>query len=256
MSGLQRTVSINTPSGSRSDFNRTEYEQLIYDKGRRVIRETSIQCSCKDRKSNSQSDCKNCGSTGWIFINPIETRMVIQKMAAKVEYLQNGSSITVTGDIQISANDTEELAEMDRLTVLDSKAIFTEVLFIKTKGVVKFAYTAYNIKEMVYVGLFKGVDQPLQRLQIAVDYTIERNIIKLINPLIVPVQGEISLSVRYIHAPQYHITDMKRESMETFNLEKGGEALKHLPVSGTARRAHYILTANNLLGDRLIDNSF
>lgn len=256
MAGLQKTIQVAIPSGNRADFNRSDYETLIAEKGRRVSLATSIVCPCKDKTSNQQSNCKNCGGTGWVFYNERETRMVIKGMSAKEEFLPNGSSITVTGDISISASNTEELTAMDRLTIEDSVAIFAEVLFMKIKGSVKFAYTAYNIKEISYIGLFKGIDQPLQRLVQDVDYTYERNIIKIINPLIVPVQGEISVSVRYKHAPQYHIIDMKRESMETFTIEKGYEDLKHLPVSATARRAHYILAANNLAGDRLIDNSF
>ena len=43
--------------------------------------------------------------------------------------------------------------------------------------------------------------------------------------------------------------------MESFEL-LGGEKLIHLPISGIARRAHYILTANNLAGDRLLNNNF
>jgi hypothetical protein len=257
MSGLQQTYNITPPDSNRADFHRTDFEKLIHEKGRNVIVEKAIQCPCKGKETNQQSNCKNCGGCGWLFINPKQTRLVLQGMNITPDY--KAWSEEIKGDLKVSASDTEELTFMDRITVVDSIAYFNEVLFFKTKGsgssAVTFAFTTYNIKSVKYIGYFRGTDQTLQMLSYGTDFLFERNIIKIINPAIVPVQSQISVTVRYTHAPQYHMIDMKRESMESFEL-LGSEKLIHLPVSGTARRAHYILTANNLAGDRLLDNSY
>ena len=146
---LQQTYNIPVPNSNRADFNRTDFETLIQQKGRNTILEKAIQCPCKSKDSNQQSNCKNCGGSGFSFVNPKETRMVLQGMSAKEEFLQNGSSLTVTGDLKVTASDTEELAYMDRLTVQDAEAIFSEVLFFKTKGNITFAYSTYNITSIL-----------------------------------------------------------------------------------------------------------
>jgi hypothetical protein len=256
MSGLQQTY-ISPPLSNRTDFHRQDFELLIQQKGRKVILEKALQCPCKSKATNQQSNCKNCGGTGWVFVNPRETRIILQGMNITQNY--KAWSEEIVGDLKVTASDTEELTFMDRFTIVDGRAIFNEVLFFKTKGTgedaVTFAYTSYYIKEIKYIGYFKGVDQPFQTLIQNDDYTFEKNIIRIINPAIIPIQNQISVTIRYIHAPQYIMIDMKRESMESFELVEK-EKLIHLPISGTARRQHYILDAPNLNGDRLLTNSY
>lgn len=249
--GLQQTFSINEV---RADFHRSDFETLIQQKGREVNLEKGYLCPCKSKNTNQQSNCKNCGGTGWYFVNQRTTRLILQGMKITPNF--KAWSMEIAGDLQVTASDTEQLSFMDRFTINDGKAIFNEVLFFKTKGSVRFAYTAYNIKDLLYVGFFAGVDTPIQKLVYGTDYTFDKNIIRLINPAIVAIQGEVSVTVRYIHAPMYYMIEMKRESMESWEVEGGNEKLIHLPIAGTARRAHYILDAPNLLGDRLLDNSY
>jgi hypothetical protein len=252
--GLQQTYYSN--ASTRADFNKSDFETLIQQKGRRVLLEKAIQCGCKDKQGNQQSNCKNCNGAGWYFINPKETRMILQGMNVNLEYMPNGELIK--GDLKVSASNTEELSFMDRLTMLDGEAIFNEVLFFKTKGLgintITFAFTSYTIGEILYAGYFTGTNSKYQILTKDIDFTVARNTIKIINPAIVPVDGQISVTVRYKHAPAYHMIDMKRESMESSQFN-GKENLIHLPISGTARRAHYIIDGNNLNGDKILDNS-
>lgn len=250
--GLQETNIVNSNS-NRADFHRSDFEILVQQKGREVVLEKAIQCSCKSKSTNQQSNCKNCGGTGWIFINPKTTRMILKGMKITPNY--KAWSEEIIGDLNVTASDTEQLTYMDRLTLNDGRAIYNEVLFFRVNGADTFAFTAYNIKEIDYIGYFKGVDQPLQRLVAGTDYTFDKNIIKIINPGIIPVQDLISVSIRYIHAPTYLMIDMQRESMESFEFTDK-ERLIHLPISGTARRSHYILTAPNLNGDRLLNNNY
>ena len=48
---------------------------------------------------------------------------------------------------------------------------------------------------------------------------------------------------------------MKREDIQSF-IWTDRENLQNLPIAAIARKAHYQLSAQNLAGDRLIDNSF
>lgn len=255
MSGLQSTYL--SPTNTRADFNRSDFEKLILEKGYRVIIEKSLQCPCKGGSTNQQSNCRNCGGSGWTFINPKLTRLVLQGMKITPNY--KAWSEEISGDLQVTASDSEELTHMDRITVIDSNAIFNEVLHFKQKTVnsvtTTFAFTSYNIKDILYIGYFEGVNNAFRRLVFGTDYLYEKNIIRIINNTIVPVQGSISVTVRYKHAPQYLMVDMKRESMESWVME-GTEKLIHLPIAGTARRQHYILGASNLTADNIISNSY
>ena len=69
-----------------SSFHRNDFEKLIAQKGRAVTLEQAIQCSCKSRSANQQSNCQNCGGTGWIFINSRLTRLVIQQMKINITF--------------------------------------------------------------------------------------------------------------------------------------------------------------------------
>ena len=70
----------------RADLHKREFDTLIHQKGRDVLLETALQCPCKSPSTNQQSDCKNCGGTGWIFVNPRETRMVLTAINAVTEF--------------------------------------------------------------------------------------------------------------------------------------------------------------------------
>jgi hypothetical protein len=66
----------------------------------------------------------------------------------------------------------------------------------------------------------------------------------------------MSLTIRYVHAPQYYVLDMGREVMNSFVQIRGEESNVSLPVSAVGRRSHYILDAEKFGGGRIIDNSF
>lgn len=257
MSGLQQTTGL-APQSPRVDFERKAFDDLIAQKGKDVIIEKALRCPCKNPSSgNALSTCKNCGGCGWIFVNPYQTRMIMQKINLVNDFTP--WSEENRGFVNISFNANEELTFMDKITDVNGIATFNQILFFKeAQDTTVFAYTAYPIKEIKYIGLFKADNQPLQRLVEGVDYTFTNNIIKLINSSLIDAQGvgNTSISVRYKHAPVFFLMEMKRETMETFEFNGGGEQLKHLPLSAIARRAHYILNTENLTGTRLLSNNY
>lgn len=239
----------------RADLIKQEFDTLIGQKGRDVQLETALQCPCKSESTNQQSNCKNCGGTGWVFINPRQVRMVLTAINAVTEF--RPWSEELRGTVNITSHVEDELSIMDRITALDGESIHSEVLFLKQLDDQIFTYTTYDIKEISYIALFKSISQPLQRLVKDTDYTIENNIIKFETSLTLPFNEveQNNITIRYKHAPQFHVIEMKRDTMQTFKWE-GNEVNQNMPISAIARRSHYQLTAQNLAGDRLIDNSF
>jgi len=240
----------------RADLDKAEFEKLIDQKGGDVIFEKALECPCKSKSTNQQSDCKNCGGTGWVFINPVQTRMILTAINIVTDF--KAWSEEMRGTVNITCKAEEQLSVMDKITVLNGEAIFNEVLFLRKKGEEVFCYTTYAVKEILYVGMFVATDEPLLRLIEGADFTIEGSIFKLTNLDLLGSDstGEnTSFTIRYKHAPEFHVIEMRRETMQTFEW-RGTERLQSMPVSAIARRAHYQLKANNLLGDRLIDNSY
>ena len=88
MANLITTPPANVDTTTRVDFNKPSFEKLIYQKGLDVVWEQAIHCPCKDDEAANQglSSCKNCGGTGWVFINPEETKMIIHSMNLNTRY--------------------------------------------------------------------------------------------------------------------------------------------------------------------------
>jgi hypothetical protein len=129
----KRPIVIETPpiglDRPRANFINTEFDINIWEHGYNVIHELGLQCPCKSKNTNQQSNCKNCGGSGWIFLNPTKTRMVLHSMNLNTKYQM--WSQENAGTVSISCRSNETLGFMDRLTVLDGLAIFWEVLFLK-----------------------------------------------------------------------------------------------------------------------------
>lgn len=249
--GLQQTVINELPDYPRADLVQSDFDSLINQKGRRVLIETALLCPCKSPNTQQQSTCKNCGGTGWVFINPRETRMVLQSMDAMQKY--SGWSEELRGMMNVSCKANEELTYMDKITALDGESIHQEVLFLKQTGSIVFAYSAYPIKKILYIAKFISTTQKLVRLSAGSDYTIQSNVFTF-NPSL--MGDDVSITIRYKHAPAYAVVEMKRDTMQTFKLTEEGERNQNMPLAAYARRLHYMPDQQNIAGDRLLDNSY
>lgn len=261
---------IQTPSLpilNRVDFNSNEFDSLVQEKGRDCVIEKSLPCPCKSVSTNQLSSCKNCGGTGWIFINPRRTKLVIQSMSLSTDF-KNWSEED-RGTISISAMHREELTFMDRITISDGESVTQEVLHFKTYNEngedLLFSYSSYIPKEILYISLFISPTEPLKRLELEMDYTISGNKIYLDSKYYELQQYSTnrsyekdlpSVTIRYKHNPVYHIIEMRRETMQSYRYDKGKENLIHLPTSCIGRRAHYILGSGLYTTSDIINNSY
>jgi len=277
-------IGIDRP---RSNFVNSEFAVKIWQHGYNVLHETSIICPCKSKSTMQQSNCRNCGGSGWIFLNPKQTRMVIHSMNNSTKYQQ--WSQENAGTVSITAVEEEKLGFMDRITVLDGLAIFWEVLFLKevfdsepslshseshsdsksksssqsyTGFHEHFYYfnTIYPIKSILYLAVFIGSQNALIPLVYGKDFTYKGNKIHFITAehYINPAQGveDVSVAIRYNYAPTYHVLDIPRETMQAgtqFGVNDT-EVIENMPVHAIGRRAHYQLDAQNYDATRILSN--
>jgi hypothetical protein len=252
---IQQTYIDSSRSALRSDLDTKAFNRLIAEKGRVVTLHSAVLCPCKGRATAHKSTCKNCGGSGYAFINPRKVRMILQGMDVATKLVP--WSEEARGMTSVSAMYEEEMCYMDKIVVEDAESIFCEVVAIDVEDSNRFARTAYTIKEVICAGVYVS-DTVGYRWLTPSQYTIANGFFKLLDSAITAdSDGEISITLRYKHAPAFHIIEFKRETMQSFKLTEGGkEENQSFPVHAYARRAHYQMAGQNLAGNRLIDNSY
>lgn len=253
----QQTILSTTNSSNRADFTKSDFDRIVTEKGRLVVLEKALRCPCKGASAAHLTSCRNCGGTGWIFINPRESRMVLQgiEVVTKLE----GWSEENRGMARVTGLAEDRISFMDKITIEDEgTSTYTEVLSFSRSEDIIFSFTAYPIEKIEYVGLFNGVNLKLTILEPEVDYTIVGNTFRLNEAKYGESTIEdLSVSIRYEHKPVFYVIEVKRDTMQSFKLiENGSEVSQLLPLSAYARRAHYVLNATNLAGNKLLDNSY
>ena len=237
----------------RPDFNKDWFEQLVQEKGLDVIHESAVQCPCKVKGTKgNQSTCKNCGGTGWVFINSVKTKMILQSIDLKTNYKE--WSMENLGTITITARSVDTLAYMDRISVINSNAIHSQIIYpvLASDGKL-FSFLNYFPTEVIDVFVFAGANEKLRRLE-KTEYSITSNKITFDDSL--KTITDIKVSVRYKCNVQFHVIDLVREIRNSNVIEAGGEKLKNFPLSAIGRRSHYVIDEPNYLGDYIFDNSY
>ena len=253
---VQKT--IGSPTEPKVSFRKQAYDSAIEQKGYDVIYEKAVRCPCKSRNSGNQSNCKNCGATGWVFINPSKTKMIVQAMSLNPQYKDWGLSGAEVSSV--TARDIDKLSFMDRITVQNAFSELSETLhFSLTPDSTRlYSYTVYPIKGIYYVGMFESVLSPLLRLVEGTDFTVSNgNMITLSEALSNRLDNDdISATIRYKHNPLYHIIEVVRDAISSTVFSGQAESIEQLPLHARAKKADLIKDIENFSGDRLLDNSF
>jgi len=234
-------------------FKKNEFEAAIFKQGYDVILEKALRCPCKSHGADNLSNCKNCGGSGWLFINPIKTKALIHSQNQSTKFKE--WSEENVGNANITVRDVDRLAFMDRVTVLQGESIHTQTAYPNKYKNILFSFLDYKPKEVTEVFLFSSANDKLILLQENVDYTIDDMKIILNNDF--SMIENLTISLRYIHAPQYHIIDVRRDVMVSTTFEVGfGKTKSQMPISAIGRRAHYVLDKQNFNSDLIFDNSY
>jgi len=248
------------PSGSNSPqtyFEKNDFDETIWKHGYNVIIEKALRCPCKSTGSDNLSNCRNCGGTGWVFINKIKTKASLVSQNLTNQF-KDWSEINI-GNVNITVRDVDKLAFMDRITVLDGESIHTQNATLRMYEGVLFSFLDYEPKCVSVVFLFKDPKEKLILLKKTVDYEIVDSKIILNTKFIKnnqPMYKDMSISLRYIHAPQYYVIDIMRDVMVTPTAESFGNQITHMPILAQGRRSHLLFERQNFEGNLILDNSY
>lgn len=252
---MAKQVTVQVPpqitAVPRVDFTTPDFDVLVYNKGVNIVIEKAIVCPCSKRTKEFQASCMNCQGTGWVFINPVQTKAIVQSINKSTRYKE--WSAELVGTVSLTVQSKNKLNYMDKIVLLDSSSLENEVVLVRSFEGTLFSYTIYPVLSVEYSFLFTATDQKLLPLILGTDYTISENKIVYLNEDI--KEGD-SISFRYFYKLQYNVLDLNHDSRNSYQLdEKSREQKIELPVSAIARKSHYIMDSLNYLGTNLYDNS-
>ena len=224
------------------EFKKELFDASIWQKGYDCNVSKAIECPCRGGNENQAlPSCQNCGGIGWVFINKTETKALITGVNRDTKYKQWSQEII--GNVSITLRDIEQAGFMDRITLTDEKAIFSEIREIRTSNEQNFIFLSYEIEEIEDIFVFVADNQKLIRLDSG-EYSINPNnkYSLILEDSVLNSSTNNNISVRYKHKVQYHILDIPhviRSSNVTNNL---GQIEKvKMPNNYVARLAHYVV---------------
>jgi len=253
-------------------FSQNAFDGAVDSKGYTVTIEKAIRCPCVVLGTGQGNpSCLSCGGSSWFFISKRKTVGLVQSMNKETKYQQ--WSETQRGTAKISLKGIDQVAFMDRVTVLEVESIFTQNAVMRRSSTNQlFAFLFYRPKEIEYIYAFTAVDsQP--RLVDSTKYTVEDDHIifdsSLSSLMNTDTLGEVycMLGIRYKHNPTYHVIDILRETVKTFSSDDTPVILPEqnpiedlavkepMPIYAVGRKVHFMFDSPNLSGESLFDNT-
>lgn len=236
-------------NGAAAVLTQNKFDNLIWKKGYNVYLDKAMDCPCRNvGDAQSQTACRNCGGSGYIFINRTKTKMVIQGMNADTKFKEWSKELR--GTAKITCLNANKLVFMDRVTFIDTLSTVTQVVIGKEHDdSIYRAMVVYPIKEVEAAFIYIDNNTKLTRAIEGVHYNIvDENWIEFISG-----SEFITMTIRYKHNPMYYIIDEARAIMSTPNKD---EEIQEMPLHAIGRLAHYVLDQDKFNGGYLFNNNF
>lgn len=247
------TTTPAQPMASDVRFEPARFEKLIWAKGYEAYIDEALRCPCINAQTGQGlPSCKNCLGLGWFFANRKQTRIASQGM--NYEKRQEQWTEMNKGMARITTRGVDRLAFMDKITLIELEAYFSEIIRPTQENSVLRAFPVYSPLEVLAIYQYDGTDKPLKVVP-DTDYVLKDNYISFVEKY--KKINDLSFSIRYVHNPVYHVIDMNRELMKV--RVKGctlpTEEMKQMPISVMAKKAHYIWDNLNQQQNNIFDNT-
>ena len=242
---------VNAPGIVRLDFLSPDFSALIDNKGYDAIWERALPCPCAKREGAYMSNCVNCQGTGWVFINPMQIKVVAQSLNKDTKYKE--WSQERLGTASFTVRPEYHLSFMDKITLLDTVSRDSEnrvVYYVDDSFLIN---TIYPIDEIIEIFKFESPLLPLLKLD-PEDYTFNGRFVQFKEGV---VKTGDSVTVSYDHKVQYHILDLNHDIRNTIILDHySREEQLALPISAVGRRVDIVIDSMDYRGTNLVDNSY
>ena len=241
-------------------FNRANFNSVLWENGYDVQLESAVACPCQTG-GTPHPMCSNCMGTGWVFVNPINTRAFLSSINNSTKY--KDWSTELVGTIAATFMNTNRFSFMDKITLLKNYGFNSESLRLRTAtigGVVKhFVFTTYNMNVVDSVFLFNTDSAPLIKLTSA-DYSInvDNPFVLDISSTAIPSGYSNPISISYSHNISYNIVDIPHDMRLTYEIDQNGKrTMQDMPIQCIARKSYYELgRSDNYLNNTIQTNSW
>lgn len=260
MAGRNITTSPETINTSPQPYFRpNDFNQAIWEHSYDIICEKAIRCPCQGTGGSPLATCQNCHGSGYFYVNPVLTKALVQGINRITQYVHWSPELMGTAAITVRDEDKLLISYLDRITLEDEYASFTEMVVSREMtpehvGV----FLSYAPLEVFNVWLFEAPDQPLKQVD-PTDYFINENNPFCISFNVGAVPPNVGVSVFYKHRVQYHVIDMPHEIRASYDRDKvtGQMQLIKLPLQVVGRRCHLVdMQRPNYDGTGIIYNDY
>lgn len=252
---LAKTPSSVLSTKPQARLQKRNFDTLVDQKGYPIIIEKAIKCPCSTIGNQPRPTCRNCGGGGWLWVNPTQTKAIIQSMNKDTEYKE--WSAENMGTASITTYHEVELGYMDKVTLREGSVSFSEVVKPKVydDGTLR-AYLTYTPIKIEAIFRFDDSQVPLVGLSIPTDVTLQGNILVIDSSL--NALQNLTISVRYQHNPVFAVLDIPRSTIASESLHHNTKAKDHyqFPVHAVGKVFHKMPNQTSVDGTYLFDNSF
>ena len=235
------------------EFRPADFSVLVFQKGYDVIWEKAERCPCGTLQGN-RSSCQNCRGFGYIFIDPIKTRMVIQSINNSTKY-ENWSEEKI-GRVNITADKSNRLAFYDRITFVNDYSRESEIKKIQSAdGNPKFIFPSFTVDKLIGIKRFVADNLPLENIPES-EYTISENKLTISFTEASPVNEGDIISLTYEYKTKYEIIDVPHETRSSYAVNDNGKQQNiKLPVMAIGQRVHVIQDRPDLDNGGIVYNT-
>ena len=151
---VKQSDNIILKKKGRVDFIKSNFDDLVLQKGYDVYVDRAIRCPCRNvLDGQGLGTCLNCGGSGYVFFNREQTRIIFQGMGSNVSY-QEWSEVE-RGTAKITMLQEIQLAYMDRITVKNGFAIHSQLVHCRLVDAKVKGKLIYDPLEIIDVFLFE-----------------------------------------------------------------------------------------------------
>jgi hypothetical protein len=215
----------------RVDFDRDKFTRLLLDKGYEVTWSKAQFCPNRSGPSPRDHDinCTICDSSGFLYFDPIDTRMLMTSLAVNEQYYAFGRFDS--GKHNVTALPEFKLSFWDKLEMTKSVGRFTQLL-MRQPGTMQ-DVAKYEALELVNVTWVNESTEAVETALIGVEVTIVDGEIVWTDDTRRPNDRQL-YSVAYTYRPQYIITDLPHHVRDTYVSVSDKDSHVEMPVSAIA----------------------
>jgi hypothetical protein len=158
---------------ARVDFNPQDFEDIIQQKGYRVLWEKNLICPCIDPVTlHPVPNCVNCDGRGKYYYDPKEIRGLITRQTKEL-LIGEALGVLESGTAYITVSHDNYINKFDRMTNLDSTVKYQETVIHDDKTG-EADWLSYPVATTVEVAITQPTrTSPLVTLVQNIDFTIE-----------------------------------------------------------------------------------